>query len=159
MKDRLQQLLEKKGISSTRFAELVGVQRSSVSHILSGRNNPGLDFIQKILAAFPDVSSDWLISGKGDLYRDKRSTPVSNIKDSERSLKNLFDQRGDFNPSKPISAVISAQKEEKESTDAIESKIAGNIVEKQSTNNPRPRLVERIVIFYTDRTFSEFFPD
>lgn len=50
-------------LSASAFADKIEVQRSSISHILSGRNKPSLEFIQKVLAAFPKVSSDWLLTG------------------------------------------------------------------------------------------------
>jgi transcriptional regulator with XRE-family HTH domain len=62
--DRFKYLMKLNNLSASAFAEKVGVQPSSVSHILSGRNKPSLEFIQKVLAHFPKVSADWLISGK-----------------------------------------------------------------------------------------------
>jgi Helix-turn-helix. len=53
-------------MSASAFAEKVGVQPSSISHILSGRNKPSLEFIQKVLIQFPKVNADWLISGKNN---------------------------------------------------------------------------------------------
>ena len=54
------------GESASSFAEKIGVQRSSISHILSGRNKPSLDFILKILSAYPEVDLYWLFNGKGE---------------------------------------------------------------------------------------------
>lgn len=62
--NRLLEILEKKSLSASQFAEKIGVQRSSVSHILSGRNKPSLDFIIKITSVFNDISLEWLINGK-----------------------------------------------------------------------------------------------
>lgn len=53
------------GESASSFAEKIGVQRSSISHILSGRNKPSLDFILKILSTYPEVDLYWLFNGKG----------------------------------------------------------------------------------------------
>ena len=61
--NRLLKILESKNLSASQFAEKIGVQRSSVSHILSGRNKPSLDFIIKIITVFSDISLDWLIKG------------------------------------------------------------------------------------------------
>ncbi|ULC58292.1 helix-turn-helix domain-containing protein [Flaviramulus sp. BrNp1-15] len=63
---RLQKIIDFYGESSSSFAEKIGVQRSSISHILSGRNKPSLDFILKILSAFPEVDLYWLFNGKGE---------------------------------------------------------------------------------------------
>ena len=60
---RLKKVIEYYDLSASAFADRLGVKRSSISHILSGRNKPSLEFIQKILASFPKVSADWLISG------------------------------------------------------------------------------------------------
>ncbi|MFO7613331.1 MAG: helix-turn-helix transcriptional regulator [Bacteroidales bacterium] len=69
MKDRIRKILELKNESASDFAEKLGVQRSSVSHIMSGRNNPGLEFLQKILTSYPDINPDWLLLGKGEIFR------------------------------------------------------------------------------------------
>ena len=63
--ERLQTLLEYYDMSATAFAEEIGVQRSSISHLLSGRNKPSLDFVLKVVQRFPQVSLYWLLNGKG----------------------------------------------------------------------------------------------
>ncbi len=62
---RLQLIIDHYGESASSFAEKIGVQRSSISHILSGRNKPSLDFILKILSHYPEVDLYWLFNGKG----------------------------------------------------------------------------------------------
>ncbi|MDU8886162.1 helix-turn-helix transcriptional regulator [Yeosuana sp. MJ-SS3] len=62
---RLQKVIDYYGESSSSFAEKIGVQRSSISHILSGRNKPSLDFVLKILSSYPEVEMYWLLNGKG----------------------------------------------------------------------------------------------
>lgn len=63
--------------SAAAFADKIGVQRSSISHILSGRNKPSLDFILKILAAYPDVELYWLLNGKGSFPVTSSTEDVS----------------------------------------------------------------------------------
>lgn len=62
---RLQIVINYYGETASSFAEKIGVQRSSISHILSGRNKPSLEFILKILSSFPEVELYWLLNGKG----------------------------------------------------------------------------------------------
>jgi transcriptional regulator with XRE-family HTH domain len=62
---RLQKVIDFYGESASSFAEKIGVQRSSISHILSGRNKPSLEFILKVLSSFPEVELYWLLNGKG----------------------------------------------------------------------------------------------
>ena len=70
MKDRLNAIIEKKGLSATKFATLINANPSAISHLLKGRNKPGYDLLVNIAKAFPDISMDWLLTGKGEMYTD-----------------------------------------------------------------------------------------
>ena len=82
--ERFKYLMKLNSLSASAFAEKVGVQPSSISHILSGRNKPSLEFIQKVLAQFPKVSADWLISGKTAVLEN----PIAEPFQQEEKLKN-----------------------------------------------------------------------
>jgi transcriptional regulator with XRE-family HTH domain len=62
--ERVRMIINSQNLTASAFADKIGVQRSNVSHVLSGRNKPSFEFIEKLLNAFPNVSSDWLILGK-----------------------------------------------------------------------------------------------
>ena len=68
MKERLIQLLDLEQLSPSKFADIIGVQRSSISHVISGRNKPSFDFLQKTLKAFPGLNASWLMLGEGTMY-------------------------------------------------------------------------------------------
>ena len=85
MKERLVQLLDLEQLSPSKFADIIGVQRSSVSHVISGRNNPSFDFIQKTLNAFPGLNADWLILGKGTMYEQMGRLGTGNLFDDRPS--------------------------------------------------------------------------
>ena len=70
MEERLKLFLAMEGLSPSQFADKLGVQRSGVSHLLSGRNKPSFEFINKMLVTFPKINPDWLITGNGKAYRD-----------------------------------------------------------------------------------------
>ncbi|WP_040249196.1 helix-turn-helix domain-containing protein [Psychroserpens mesophilus] len=70
---RLQKVIDYYGESASSFAEKIGVQRSSISHILSGRNKPSLDFVLKVLSSFPEVELYWLMNGKGTFPSEPRT--------------------------------------------------------------------------------------
>lgn len=70
MKERIIEFLKSENKTSAQFAEEIGVQPSSISHIISGRNNPSLDFVMKMLSKYPALSSDWLLFGKGNMTRE-----------------------------------------------------------------------------------------
>ncbi len=76
---RLQQVMDYYGESASSFAEKIGVQRSSISHILSGRNKPSLEFVLKILSAFPEVELYWLLNGKGEFPATKETMDSNTI--------------------------------------------------------------------------------
>lgn len=77
--DRLQKVMTFYDETASSFAEKIGVQRSSISHILSGRNKPSLDFVMKVLHTYPEVDLYWLMNGKGSFpsapKSDKIETP------------------------------------------------------------------------------------
>ena len=69
---RLKKILDYYSLSASAFAETIAVQRSSISHILSGRNKPSLEFLTKVLNAFPEIDLLWLLSGEGDFHKRLR---------------------------------------------------------------------------------------
>ena len=70
---RLQRVMDYYSESASSFAEKIGVQRSSISHILSGRNKPSLEFVLKIISHYPEVGLYWLLNGKGEFPQKKDS--------------------------------------------------------------------------------------
>lgn len=97
MVDRITLLLKTRNISASQFADEIGVQRSSISHVLSGRNKPSLDFIQKILVRYPEINPDWLLFGKGSMNLEY----------------NLFSELTDPVPVKPEALSKAIQRQER----------------------------------------------
>jgi transcriptional regulator with XRE-family HTH domain len=89
--NRFKQLMEYHQFTASSFAEKVGVQRSSISHILSGRNKPSLDFILKINNVFEDLDLDWLLNGVGNYPKEKNqaSAPILNKSSIQNSTKEI----------------------------------------------------------------------
>ena len=75
---RLERILKYYGLSASAFADRIGVQRSSISHLLTGRNKPSLEFVLKVVKTFPDVNLYWLLNGKGSF--PVKSSPASSQK-------------------------------------------------------------------------------
>ena len=84
IEERILKLLDTEQLSSSKFADIIGVQRSSVSHILTGRNKPSFDFVQKTLKAFPLLDADWLILGKGEMYSAERGAGGGSLFDQNK---------------------------------------------------------------------------
>ena len=70
MNRRLLQFLQAENLTQTQFADTLSVARGSVSHILAGRNKPGYDFLESLLLHFPRLNLEWLLTGKGRMYKD-----------------------------------------------------------------------------------------
>ncbi|HAN19858.1 MAG: hypothetical protein A2X13_12830 [Bacteroidetes bacterium GWC2_33_15] len=136
MKNRIIQFLKENDLTSTRFADVIGVQRSSISHILSGRNKPSFDFIEKMLIAYPDINAQWLITGKGNMSNNQ---------------PDLFSQNQN-NTAKipPRESVIQTFANNHNHITQPEQEI--------NEKDDSPRKIERIVIFYTDSSFKEYKP-
>lgn len=124
---RLQKVIDYYNESASSFAEKIGVQRSSISHILSGRNKPSLDFILKILNTYPEINLYWLFNGKGDFFTETQNKSVI----AEKQKEDLFSTNYNDLEKKTVSPPIQ------------------NFTEKGKT-------IERIVIFYSDGTFKNF---
>lgn len=77
---RLEKVIDYYGESASSFADKIGVQRSSISHILSGRNKPSLDFVMKVLTTYPEVELYWLLNGKGNFPSDKNEPTIESPK-------------------------------------------------------------------------------
>ena len=98
---RLDELLSHYGLNAAAFSDKIGIQRSSVSHLLSGRNKPSLDFILKIIGSFPEVNLYWLITGSGNMLRNENNTErnvVSEFADAEKIV--IFYPDGTFSEHK-----------------------------------------------------------
>ena len=76
MVERIRILLESRQLTPTQFADVIGVARPIVSHILSGRNKPSLEVVQRILAAMPDLAMPWLLNGTGPMLTGTVAAPV-----------------------------------------------------------------------------------
>jgi len=144
IQERILLLMKAQGMTPTQFADEIGIQRSSISHILSGRNNPSLDVILKILGRFKEIDSNWLILGKGNLLKERdldNSPTLFNLDEDEEIIdKNLKE--------------INLKEEEKEKeikTNNIE--IQENIIAMQNTNSQRS--ISKIIILYNDNSYEE----
>jgi transcriptional regulator with XRE-family HTH domain len=144
MKERLQKILTEKGLSAAKFAEILQIQRSNVSHVLSGRNNPGYDFIKKIMEHYPDINPEWLILGNGSMYKKDKSKTYEY---SDQPPNDLF--------STNENQFIKHEVENKKSTPTEDH---DRIHSSNNNSAPPQNQVERIVIFYKGNIFKEYKP-
>lgn len=133
---RLQKILDYYNISATAFSEEIDFSRSTISHLLSGRNKPSLEFVMKVLERFPEVELYWLLKGKGT-FPTKEIAPDQNEKTTKSKNENLLLEE-ESKKSKPIFQ--------------DENQAPYNNATGINLNTP----IERIVIFYKDGTFKEY---
>lgn len=127
---RLQEIINFYDLSAASFADSIEVGRSTISHLLSGRNKPSLDFVLKIEQKYPEVELYWLLNGKGKFPASSASSEKPPEKSSEKKVSEntLVSSLGDF-------------------------EIKQKIRENKSNSG---RLIQKIVIFYEDGTFEAF---
>ena len=146
MKDRIKQIIEREKLSSKEFANLCDIQVSNVSHLLSGRSKPSLDTIQKILAAFPTLNTDWLMTGKLPMYKHEKL--------SQPDLFDLFPtEESNIQVSEPQTRVNVAQKPTQIAENQV---VTTNTIVKEVVKEIPPKKIQRIVVYYTDNTYDEF---
>ena len=146
-------------LTSARLAEIIGVQPSGISHILSGRNKPGFDFIQKILGNYPSLNAEWLIMGRGMMYKqefvqgelfaDNKTGLSAYESDDNRELP-----PGDESDVKSDETGVTNVNSEQSEDDYIresDSKTTGSEIGSL-------KKIDRIVVFYDDMTFSSYSP-
>ncbi len=168
MQSKIKELMEREGLSTSRFAELLGIQPSGVSHIVSGRNKPSFELLQRILRRFPKVNPDWLLLDSEQIYRaTEESTPfleqgshepkTGEVVETTQSTPMLdlfveptFVGGGESAPTPSPAEVIPSNT----------GHSASPKVEKYPVPSNREQgvIVERVVIFYSDGTFSAYQP-
>jgi transcriptional regulator with XRE-family HTH domain len=139
MKERLFEFLNKENKTAAQLAEEIGVQPSGISHILSGRNKPSLDFVLKMLEKYPYISTEWLLFGKGGMYK-------------ESSMQELFNE-ADY---ETITDTDAGKQNLKEIKESIEDNNSKNIELTKKRSTPG---IEKIIWFYSDNSFREFMPE
>jgi len=148
MVERINKILSYYNLTSSQFANEIGVQRSAMSHILSGRNNPSLDFILKILNRFPEISTDWLLMGTGEMInntnKDKQDDLFSNDDDSYSKENRLESEQ-------PQEYLVKNKDIEENNAESLNKK-------SPESHETEDYTIEKIVFFYSNGKFKEYNP-
>lgn len=108
--DRLKEIIHYSQLTHGAFAVKIGVQNSTLAHIILGRNTPSLTVIQKVLLAFPEINADYLLLGKGEpMNSNKTTNNKPNNMNNELINKKLFQavESGDI---KSVETVLQEEK-------------------------------------------------
>lgn len=157
MREQLEKFIKMEGLTPSRFAEIMGVQPSSISHILGGRNKPSYDFIEKMLLRFPKVNPDWLILGKGSIYRQSSGETKINNSPAVNIPSDIFTQNLTSEPltvEASESAAIINNKQESRDAEAAENLRAQNIIRNiAAIPGNEENDIDQVIVLYKDRTF------
>ena len=149
MKDRINQIKLREGMTDGQFAELIGISPASLSHILNGRNKPSLEVVTKIHKACKYVNMDWLLYGEGEMV-DSPDTPKT--VENEASL---FDEN-------PFFPAVGQEDSENRKEMASKSTIfpTKEVVREEIKYVEKPaRKITEIRIFFDNGTYETFHPD
>ena len=153
MKERLEELMQLLNLTPTQFANEIGIQRTTLQHILSGRNEASLKIIMAIHSKYPDVELEWLLNGKG------YAIPVMQQNDSQNQDYPLF-------PGMESTVFPTQGKENSEFLNVKEEKIPSST--RKRTNNKgvntdtgnslenNQKRIKEVVIFFEDGTYQKF---
>ena len=143
MKTRLQHFLQAENLTPSQFADRIGIQRSGVSHVLAGRNKPGFDFMESMLLSYPSLNAEWLMTGKGKMYKElKQSLPQETEDIQDQDQEQQVTQ-------KPVQSEMLFQNAEQ---------LMDSGAKTYSKPSEEERKVVKVLFFYSDNTFSEFTP-
>ena len=156
MRERLEELMQLLNLNPTQFANAIGVQRATLQHILSGRNEPSLKIIMAIHTSFPDVELEWLLNGKGSAIPQlQQNEPEKDdypllpgmeslfFKDDVRNSPENSNLRGEENPPKHCT-----RRNNKEVEPISEADIPG-----------KDKTIKEVVVFFADGTYQKFSSD
>ena len=138
MKSKLEYLLRSENLTATTLARKLEIQRSGISHILSGRNKPSFDLVVKILRAFPHLNPDWLMLDSDKIYRDDVALSVKSSELSAPSVEALPPAKENIE----ISASENLGKNENHSIFSV-------------AQNSEKRM-QRVIVLYSDGSFESF---
>ncbi|MCL2435938.1 MAG: helix-turn-helix transcriptional regulator [Lentimicrobiaceae bacterium] len=182
MVDRIKQIMEYYKLSPASFAEVIGINRSNLTHLFSGRNQPSLDLAKKILHCYPDIKTEWLIMGMGDMFRNNEEKELIVKIQNEKRFHTEMAKPDLFSVSSPetnvtsvelpvvekkeIDILISNPREVEPVAPVVEKPIQKPIeapiekpAEKESRDISPSLTVKKIVFFYSDNSFEVFHPN
>lgn len=137
---RMHQFLKHHDLSAAMFADTIGVGRSSISHILSGRNKPSLDLLLKIMNKYPDVNLRWFLQGKGSIVNAKKIQEIT---------ANSIDNLDEINAKKSTPTPSTNPPNFPSQPPLVTTKDSASLAHKQ---------IDHITYVFTDGSFKQFFP-
>ncbi|MBE0649475.1 MAG: helix-turn-helix transcriptional regulator [Bacteroidales bacterium] len=157
MIDRIKSIMDYYNLTSAQFADRIGFQRSALSHVLSGRNNPSLDFVLKIKSSFPDVNLDWLTLGKGEEFVNSKGK----VESFKQPSLDLDDMDPHYSNEEKLEAEdkTKAIKDKPIFTNSIHNESQEEIKTADYLSVNKLKGIRKIILLYDDGSFSEHNPE
>ena len=143
MREKLLNLMKSEQLTASKLAELLDIQPSGISHILSGRNKPSFDLVQKILRRFPRVNPDWLLLDKDEMYR------TIDIEPKPAALQSISTDELDGTMQQSPASGMTAPATNPTSTSTPAQQIA-------AAYTPKSGNVKRVIVLFDDHTFESY---
>ncbi len=146
MKDRIKLIMDRENLTPARFADRLQINRAVISHILTGRNNPSLDVVTRILSEMDYINPEWLLNGKGTIYK---AGVGAEALPKEPDLFHQDDRKHHetyTNTEKPSETALPAPENRLQTTDSKEVTVSKTPVKE----------IAQIIVYYTDQTFETF---
>jgi len=155
IQERITELMAYLKLTAGALAERIGVQPSSVSHILSGRNKPSLDFVNKLLVCFPQVNYDWLVNGRGSMLKNvaEASEAADLFSFAKQGGTETAETQSESVEESPRRAVARKAKTISKPNREKEPEESGGEHKARSE-----RKISKVILFYDDGSFEEFSP-
>ena len=145
MIDRINMLLKAKNITVSQFSQAIKIQRSGMSHILSGRNKPSLDFVLRVLKRYPEINPSWFLMGEGEMY----------ISDKIDTQTTMFPSQLEIDDTKEI-IDVDKHNQEPINNELIDSQNRYLDNENITMGRTNTKKIEKIIVLYSDNTFDEY---
>jgi len=175
LNERISKIIEYSNLTPSEFADEIDVQRSSISHITSGRNKPSLEFIIKIKSRFPELLWDWLVTGEGEMLKSQLPESEINEEHTEEEkikttpLPDLFTMNDDDEFGSDETEMEASTSSAGESFIPAQNKAPEKISDSQRLENSSDQIlgqilgnqtnkIKRIVLFYENGKFESFEP-
>ncbi len=167
MRERILKILEEKDLNQAQFAEIIGVNPSSISHIMNGRDKFSQTVASNTLLSFPEINPMWFLKGEGEMYKISPENKRFQKEDNNLLFNEIEGEEKSFSFSESVENEINknntriqgesnirpSSDREQEIIDAKSSQISSSSIAK--ANNKK---IEKIVFFYSDQTFEEYYP-
>ena len=156
MKERIIEIMQLLNCTPTQFANAIGVQRTTLQHILNGRNEPSLRFIMAIHEGFPQIDLEWLLYGKGNAFGESSRQSAENqgyplFPGIENSLFPVSD--------KDISENLNVSEEKKASNSRKRANNKGFNGDENIVHDCTSKRIKEVLIFFEDGTYQKFLPE